>query len=422
MNDAQSSDKPSFIAFKTKIGKGTKHKEGSEKSHGSPLGPDETQYLKSNINFTGEEFFIPQDIKQLWEQAWLRNQEGYNSWQERFSTLLPKQKIYLDQAIITLSKDIKPPNKPEATRVSSGKIIESMMQNENKIIVGSADLSGSNGLTNPACKAINSTDFSGNFIHYGVRENAMAAIMNGLALSNFSPIGGTFFVFSDYMRPSIRLAALMGLPVIFVMTHDSIGVGEDGPTHQPIEQLASFRAMPNIDVFRPADFIEVKECYEIALKNTNKPSMMVLSRQNVPQIRYKSEHNESEKGGYIISEALNPKSIDFTIFSTGSEVSIATEVKQLLEQDGASIRICSVPCFSILLKQGKDYLDKLKGSARNLVAIEAASSFGWTTIIGLEGIFFGLDTFGASAPAEQLYEHYGLTATTIAKILKKSHD
>ena len=210
----------------------------------------------------------------------------------------------------------------------------------------------------------------------------------------------------------------MGLPLIFVMTHDSIGVGEDGPTHQPIEQLASFRAMPNIDVFRPADFIEVRECYEIALKNTNKPSMMVLSRQNVPQIRSESEQNKSEKGGYIIAEALNTKSIDFTIFSTGSEVSIAMEVKQLLEQEGTSIRICSVPCFSTLLKQGKDYLDKLKGSAKNLVAIEAASSFGWTAIIGLEGIFFGLDTFGASAPAGQLYEHYGLTAATIAKILK----
>jgi transketolase len=418
LNDAQFSDKPSFIAFKTKIGKGTKHKEGSEKSHGSPLGPDETKYLKSNINFAGEEFFIPQDLKQLWEHAWLRNQEDYESWQKRFSVLLPKQRIYLDRAIITLSKDIELPNKPEATRVSSGKIIESLMQNENKIIVGSADLSGSNGLTNPACKAINSTDFSGNFIHYGVRENAMAAVMNGLALSNFLPVGGTFFVFSDYMRPSIRLAALMRLPVIFVMTHDSIGVGEDGPTHQPIEHLASFRAMPNIDVFRPADFIEVKECYEIALKNTDKPSMMVLSRQNVPQIRYKSEQNKSEKGGYIISEALNPKSIDFTIFSTGSEVSIAIEVKQLLEQEGFSTRICSVPCFSTLFKQGRDYLDELKGNAKNLVAIEAASSFGWTGIIGLEGIFFGLDTFGASAPAGQLYEHYGLTSTIIAKHLK----
>lgn len=427
LNNAQSSDKPSFIAFKTKIGKGTKTKEGSEKSHGSPLGPEEIQYLKNNmsfanISFTGEEFFIPQDIKQLWEQAWLRNQQDYSSWQERFSALLPKQKIYLDKARIALSKDIELSTKPEATRVSSGKIIESLMQNENKIIVGSADLSSSNGLTNPACKVINSKDFSGNFIHYGVRENAMAAIMNGLALSNFLPAGGTFFVFSDYMRPSIRLAALMGLPVIFVMTHDSIGVGEDGPTHQPIEQLASFRAMPNIDVFRPADFIEVEECYEIALKNTNKPSMMVLSRQNVPQIRSRSEQNKSEKGGYIISEAPNPKSIDFTIFSTGSEVSLAMEVKQLLTAHGTSIRLCSVPCFSTLLKQEKNYLDALKGNAKHLVAIEAASSFGWPGIIGLEGIFFGLDTFGASAPAQQLYEHYGLTAATIAQKLKSLHD
>ncbi len=420
LKNAQFSDKPSFIAFKTKIGKGAKNKEGSEKAHGSPLGSDEIQYLKSNISFAGDPFFIPQDIKQLWEQAWLRNQDEYNSWQERFAALSSTQKIYIDKAKITLSKDIAAPTKPEATRVSSGRIIESLMHSENKIIVGSADLSNSNGLTNSAGKIINSKDFSGNFIHYGVRENAMAAIMNGLALSHFLPVGGTFFVFSDYMRPSIRLAALMGLPVIFVMTHDSIGVGEDGPTHQPVEHLASFRAMPNIDVFRPADFVEVKECYEIALKNTNKPSMIVLSRQNVPQIRLESDQNQSEKGGYIISEACKPKSIDFTIFSTGSEVNLAMEVQQILELQEFSVRICSVPCFSILLRQGKNYLHELKGNAKNLVAIEAASSFGWSSIIGSEGIFFGLDTFGISAPAEKIYEHYGLSAAVIAQSLSSN--
>lgn len=422
LSNAQSSDKPSFIAFKTKIGKGAKTKEGSEKSHGSPLGSDEIQYLKSNINFAGEEFFIQQDLKQLWEQAWLRNQDEYNSWQSEFAALSSVKKAFIDKVKITLQKDISPPTKPEATRVSSGRIIESLMKTENKIIVGSADLAGSNGLTNQACKSINSKDFSGNFIHYGVREHAMSAIMNGLALSNFLPIGGTFFVFSDYMRPSIRLAALMGLPVIFVMTHDSIGVGEDGPTHQPIEHLASFRAMPNIDVFRPADFVEVKECYEVALKNTNKPSMMVLSRQNVPQIRLESTQNQSEKGGYIISDACNPKSIDFTIFSTGSEVSLAIEVQQLLEAQDLSVRICSVPCFSTLLMQGKDYLHNLQGNAKNLVAIEAAVSLGWSSIIGLEGIFFGLDTFGASGPAEQLYEYYGLNSSIIAKKLLSSNE
>ena len=417
LSDAQLSDKPSFIAFKTKIGKGTKDKEGSEKSHGSPLGPDEIQHLKSNISFAGEEFFIPEDIKQLWEQAWLRNQAEYSSWQEEFAALSSAQKAYINKAKITLQKDIPSPTKPEATRVSSGRIIESLLQNENKTIVGSADLASSNGLTNQACKVINSKDFSGNFIHYGVRENAMAAIMNGLALSNFLPIGGTFFVFSDYMRPSIRLAALMGLPVIFVMTHDSIGVGEDGPTHQPIEHLASFRAMPNIDVFRPADFIEVKECYEIALKNTTNPSMIVLSRQNVPQIRIDSDKNQSEKGGYIISEAHKPKSIDFTIFSTGSEVSLAMEVQKVLEAQDLSVRICSIPCFSTLLRQGKNYLHELQGNAKDLVAIEAASSFGWSSIIGLEGIFFGLDTFGASGPAEKLYEHYGLNSSIVSQKL-----
>ncbi|GAB4167042.1 MAG: transketolase [Rickettsiaceae bacterium] len=416
LSQVQNSNKPSFIAFKTKIGKGAKTKEGSEKSHGSPLGSEEIQHLKSKITFAGDSFYIPDDVKQVWQQAWERNKQEYDQWQKNFNLLPEREKAYLGKPTLTLPADIQPPEKAEATRVSSGRIIEALMHSNNKVIVGSADLSSSNGVINSACKILTAEDFSGNFIHYGVRENAMAAFMNGLSLSAFSPIGATFFVFSDYMRPSIRLSALMSLPVIFIMTHDSIGVGEDGPTHQPIEHLASFRAMPNIDVFRPADFIEVKECYEIAINN-DKPSMIVLSRQNVPQIRAASGQNLSLKGGYVISQEKDPSSIDITIFATGSEVSIGIEVQQILELQNLSVRVCSVPCFDMLLRQETKYIEALKGGARKIAAIEAASSFGWTQIIGEQGIFFGLDHFGASAPADRLYKEFGLDPNDIAKKL-----
>jgi len=414
LTDAQSSDKPSFIACRTLIGKGTKDKEGSEKSHGAPLGAEEISHLKNNIAFAGEEFYIAPELKILWEQAWKKSQEEYNLWQKNFNTLSKEQKTYLEKSDIVMPPNISIPDKAEATRVSSGRIIEAVMKSENKLLCGSADLAGSNGLKNPECKSITAQDFSGNFIHYGVRENAMAAVMNGLALSSFTPVGGTFFVFSDYMRPSVRLSALMGLPVIYVMTHDSIGVGEDGPTHQPIEHLASFRAMPNIDVFRPADFMEVKECYEIAFANKKRPSMMVLSRQSVPQIREISKQNLSARGGYVILEASNAANIDITIFATGSEVGIASGVQKKLESQGKSVRICSVPCVDLLYRQGAEYLAELKGDAKLLAAIEAASSFGWHRIIGSEGLFFGIDSFGASAPAAELYQHFGLSADKIA--------
>ncbi len=417
--NAQNSDKPSFIVCKTVIGKGANAKEGSEKSHGSPLGTSEIEHLKRSIKFSGAEFFIANDLKKLWEKSWEKSQGSYDLWQKNYSLLTIEKKSYLKYPDFKNLDMWVPTSKPEATRVSSGKMIELLMKSTNKILCGSADLAGSNGLNNPECKSILSEDFSGNFLHYGVRENAMAAVMNGLALSGFLSIGATFFVFSDYMRPSVRLSALMGLPIIYVMTHDSIGVGEDGPTHQPVEHLASFRAMPNINVFRPADFTETKECYEIALSNKNTPSMMVLSRQSVPQIRQFSKDNLSKKGGYVISEANNINSIDVTIFATGSEVSLAIGVQEELQKHNKSVRVCSVPSTDILYKQKKEYLLGLKNNARLLVAIEAASSFGWHRIIGCDGLFFGIDNFGASAPAAALYEHFDLTQEKIvANILK----
>lgn len=419
LTNAQNSDKPSFIACKTLIGKGTNQKEGSEKSHGAPLGLVEIAHLKNNIDFDKEEFFIDAELKKSWEQAWEKSQEEYELWQKKYASMPAAQKSYLEYPAGVELPGVSSIDKPEATRVSSGKIVEALMKSSNKVICGSADLAGSNGLNNSKCKSISSEDFSGNFMHYGVRENAMAAVMNGLALSGFMPIGGTFFVFSDYMRPSVRLAALMGLPVIYVMTHDSIGVGEDGPTHQPIEHLAAFRAMPNINVFRPADSIETKECYELALASKNTPSMMVLSRQAVPQIRSVDESNLASKGGYIISEANNAVNIDVTIFATGSEVSLAIQVQEELQANNKSVRVCSVPSTDLLYKQDKDYQLQLKGNAGLIVAIEAASDFGWHKIIGCDGMFFGMDSFGASAPAAELYKKFGLTKAEItSKILK----
>ena len=417
LSQAQISDKPCFIAFKTKIGKGTKHKEGSEKAHGAPLGEAELLHLKSNINFAGDCFYIPDDMKQIWQNSWLKSEKEYNNWLQKYQSLSVEQKNYLSNSELKLNKNFTLPSKPEATRISSGRIIEQLMSSNKKLICGSADLSESNGLYNSTCKAITSSDFSGNFIHYGVRENALAAIMNGLALSEFSSLGSTFLVFSDYMRPSIRLSALMNLPVIYVMTHDSIGIGEDGPTHQPVEHLASFRAMPNINIFRPADFVETFECYEIAIKSI-KPSMMVLSRQALPQIRtyIDPNNNQSSKGGYIISNEQNSNTIDITIFATGSEVSLAINIQKILESQNLSVRIVSVPCFDILI-QNNDYLSSLRGGAKKLVAIEAASSFGWAKIIGDDGIFFGVDNFGISAPANIIFDKLGLTLEKIIQHL-----
>lgn len=415
MEQAHQSDKPCFIACKTTIGKGSNTKAGSAASHGAPLGSEEINYLKQNISSSREAFNIDPDLKSFWGKSWEKSKEEYDSWQGDFRALSQDHKDYMGSPNLSLPSDISIPSDSEATRVSSGKIVASMLQSEEKLIVGSADLAGSNSLKNSASVQITKDNFAGNFVYYGVRENAMSAIMNGLAISGFAPIGGTFFVFSDYMRPSVRLSALMKLPVIYVMTHDSIGVGEDGPTHQPIEHLASFRAMPNIDVFRPADFCEVKECYELAFANKDKPSMMVLSRQSLPQLGDKKRSNKSVKGAYIIREADNIDKIDLVLFATGSEVSLAINVQEELKTKGLSIRIVSVPCFELFEIQSADYKKNLKGGAKLCAAIEAASELGWHKIIGSDGLFFGMDSFGASAPASDLFEYFGLTTKKISE-------
>ena len=414
LSQAKKSGKPSFIACRTVIGKGTNIKEGSEKSHGTPLGQEELKFLKAKSGNSFEAFYIDQDMKSLWESAWQKDESEYRLWQENIQALSEDKKEYMEVSWVKLPSGLENIDSEEATRVSSGRVIEFILKAEEKLIVGSADLAGSNGLKSSACVQITKDDFSGNFIYYGVRENAMSAIMNGLAISGFVPIGGTFFVFSDYMRPSIRLSALMKLPVIYVMTHDSIGVGEDGPTHQPIEHLAAFRAMPNINVFRPADFCEVTECYEIAFASKENPSMMVLSRQSLPQLRQKDGNNRSSRGAYVISEAVDPGKIDVVLYASGSEVSTSIDVQKLLQCKKLSVRVVSVPCFELLDKQDSDYKNALKGNAELFVAIEAASELGWHKVIGTNGLFFGMDSFGASGPGNELFKHFGLTAEPIA--------
>ncbi|WP_341756051.1 MULTISPECIES: transketolase [unclassified Candidatus Tisiphia] len=419
---AQNSDKPYFIACRTLIGKGSINKVNSNTAHGSPLGKDEVKLLKENLGFNDQEFNIPAELKEIWGTAWLRNQVSYNNWQENFANITQEQKAYLNKANIDCSflDNIPIPQEDEATRCLSGRVIEYLSKLSDKIIFGSADLSLSNNIKNTFSRVINRDDFSGNYIHYGVRENVMGAIMNGLALSGFLPVGATFLVFSDYMKPTIRLSSIMQQQVIYIMTHDSIGVGEDGPTHQPIEHLASFRSLPNMMVFRPADYLETTESWRIALSNKDRPSIIALTRQPVSQIVSRIiSQNLCSKGGYMLS-GNDQQIVDIAIFATGSELSIALEVKDILSKNGFSTNVISILCFELFFQQQPSYIQNILSNAKLKVAIEAATSFGWHRIIGENGMFFGMEQFGLSAPSTDLYSYFGLTASNISeKIMTK---
>jgi transketolase len=422
LTEAQKSTKPHFIACRTQIAYGAPTKAGSESAHGAPLGAKEIEGLRKKLEWRDEPFFIPEDLLKVWRNCYSRSncysREGGNP-----VLTTPQAHHFLDPRLRGDDNSVvtKP---PEPTRVSSGKILAELIAKNSSIIAGSADLSMSNNLKSANCKAITKNDYSGNFIHYGVREAAMGAIMNGLAIEGYIPVGGTFLVFSDYMRPSIRLSALMGLKVIYVMTHDSIGVGEDGPTHQPIEHLASLRAIPNLVVMRPADYVETLECWQVATDRDG-PSMLILTRQNVEQFSshlmrgsheghetLASSAREASRGAYIIKDHPTP---DATIFASGSEVGIAMKVSDLLP----NIRVVSIPSFELLFEQPKEYIESLLSGYDLKVGIEAASSFGWERIVGRDGLFFGIDSFGASAPAKDLYALYGLTPEAIGVKIKE---
>jgi transketolase len=424
---AQTADRPTMIACKTQIGFGSPNRANSEKAHGSPLGAEEIANTRKALNWDAAPFEIPADVLNVWRAAGQRSQGAHADWTKRTDALapatraefvrrmngeLPKQA--LADAVKTLKETLAATPKDIATRSSSEFALEGLVPAVPEMIGGSADLTGSNNTRTKSMKAINAADFSGRFIHYGIREHGMAAAMNGMVLhGGIIPYSGTFLVFSDYCRPSIRLAALMGERVIHVMTHDSIGLGEDGPTHQPVEHLAALRAIPNVLVFRPADAVETVECWQLALEAHDRPSVLALTRQNLPQFRKTADAaNLCVNGAYEVAAAEGKAEV--SIFATGSEVSLALEAKKLLDAKGISSRVVSVPSFELFAAAPQDVRLAVIGDARVKIGVEAAVRQGWDAIIGSDGEFVGMTGFGASAPYKELYKQFGITAEAIA--------
>ncbi len=426
---ARKSKKPSLIACKTIIGKGAPNLQGTSKTHGAPLGVDEIDATRKNIGWTHAPFIIPRDIKDAWEAIAIRGAKTSGEWSERLGKSRKKKAFVnavegnLPNILATNLNKFRKVHIASATKVATRKasqmVLEVINGSTDLTLGGSADLTGSNLTKTSQTDAVKASDFKGRYIHYGIREHAMAAIMNGLAVhGGFIPYGGTFMVFSDYARGGMRLSALMGQRVIYVLTHDSIGLGEDGPTHQPVEHLAMLRATPNMNVFRPADIIETAECWEIALNDTSAPSVLALSRQNLPMLRaqHRSE-NLSAKGAYILRETRGPR--DITLIATGSEVEIAkTASDKLLSDHGIKAAVVSMPCWEKFEQQDVSYQQMILGSAPR-IAIEAAARMGWDRWIGDGGAFVGMESFGASAPAEELYKHFGITAERVATIAQR---
>ena len=412
LTKAQTSDKPIMIACKTIIGFGAPKKAGTSGCHGSPLGAEEIKGARQKLNWSYEPFDIPADILAAWRKAGERSLTAYKAWK----SYPQKDKIDIADAVAKYKAELFAKQPKEATRQSSGNALEMLCAALPELIGGSADLTGSNLTKTKAMQAVKAPDYSGSYIYYGIREHAMGAIMNGIALhGGFIPYSGTFLVFTDYCRPAIRLSALMHQRVIYVMTHDSIGLGEDGPTHQPVEHLASLRVIPNLLVMRPAGAVETLECWQIALESTTAPSILALSRQAVPAIRKDGAENLSAKGGYIISPAENPK---VTIMATGTEVAIAIEAQAKLKAEGIAADVVSLPCFELFNQQTEAYKKSvLRGKVR--VGIEAALKQGWETYLGENGIFIGMEGFGASAPAPELYKQFGITSDNVVKKVKE---
>jgi transketolase len=422
---ARKSDRPTLIACRTTIGYGAPTKAGTEKTHGSPLGAEEVKGAREKLGWPHPPFEIPTDILDLWRKAGARSRDVRRAWSERVAKLDPSSRAEFERrmsgklapALAAAVRNVKEraSAKPEeiATRKASEISLDALVDVLPEMIGGSADLTGSNNTKTKDMKVIAPGDYAGSFIHYGVREHGMAAAMNGMALhGGVIPFSGTFLTFSDYCRPSIRLAALMQQRVIHVMTHDSIGLGEDGPTHQPIEHFAALRAIPNLRFFRPADLTETVECWQLALEHTNGPSVLALSRQNLPALRLRFvDENMCARGAYELSPA-NGKA-EISLFATGSEVSIAIATQAELEKKGVPTRVVSVPCFELFRAQPAAYRHAVIGSAPARVAVEAAIRMGWDEIIGTDGAFVGMKGFGASAPHKDLYKHFGITAEAV---------
>ncbi|MDB2354544.1 transketolase [Candidatus Pelagibacter bacterium] len=406
LKKVQNAKRPTVISCKTKIGYGSPNKSGKSSSHGSPIGIDEIKLVRKTLNWQYKPFEIPKNILNEWKKTGDKGIKLEKNWNNFFKPLKIEKQISLKE------------NKSLATRKSSELVLNALTKENNTLIGGSADLAGSNNTKTKYQKIINSNNFNGDYIHYGVREHAMCGIMNGIALhSKFIPYGGTFLIFSDYCKPSIRLSALMGQRVIYVMTHDSIGLGEDGPTHQPIEQLSGLRSIPNLNVFRPADRMETIECWELSLKNSNTPSILSLTRQNLDPIRKKySNLNKCSFGAYEVFRTN--KKINLTILASGSEVNLAIETSHKLAKDKIYSKVISVPCHDIFDKQSSSYKQKILGETKFKISIEAASTDCWKKYIGTDGLTFGIETFGKSAPYKEIYKYFGLTVENISKKTK----
>jgi transketolase len=420
---AQKSSKPTLIACKTTIGFGAPTRAGTAKAHGEALGAEELKGAKENLGISQEAFSVPEDVLKAWREAGSRGVAERKAWEGRFAELGNRKRAEFERRMrherpASLAKALKAHKKgllekPEniATRKSSESAIEAIAAAmPMEFLAGSADLTGSNNNKAKSATAFSAKTPKGRFIHYGIREHGMCAAMNGVFLhGGFAPNGATFLVFTDYARPAMRLAALMGAGVVYVMTHDSIGLGEDGPTHQPVEHLAALRAIPNMRVFRPCDAMETTECWELALNRIDGPTVLALTRQNLPQLRTSApSDNPCSHGAYELVAAQGEAKV--SLFASGSEVEIAVAAQKQLAERGIASRVVSVPSLELLLAQPADRQKAIIGDAPVKIAIEAAIRWGWDAVIGHDGEFVGMHGFGASAPAKDLYKHFGITA------------
>jgi transketolase len=429
---AQASDRPSLIACKTIIGFGAPHKAGTAKAHGEPLGAEELAGAKKALGWDYGPFEIPDDVLQAWRNVGKQGASAHAEWRGRFDSkpeaqrsefirrvLDRKRPPGLTEAIRKLKEKLVAEPPTIATRKASEMVLDALVPEMPELLLGSADLTPSNNTRTKGLKEVTPGDFSGRYIHYGIREMGMAAAMNGISThGGFAPAGGTFLCFTDYARPSMRIAALSHTPVVYIMTHDSIGLGEDGPTHQPVEHLAALRAMPNMRVFRPADAVETAECWQLALENTAGPTVLALSRQNLTPART-SAHSDNlcKHGGYELVAAKGEAKV--SLFASGSEVEIAVAAQKELAGRGIPARVVSVPSLELLLAQPPDRRKTIIGAAGVKIAIEAAVRFGWDAVIGPDGIFIGMSSFGASAPAKALFKHFGITAEAVVEAASK---
>ena len=425
---ARESAQPSLIACRTTIGYGAPSKAGTAQTHGAPLGAEEVAGARAQLGWPHPPFEVPEGILATWRALGAPGAEASAVWRARLAGCDAKTRDDFErrlageppagwhQALADLKEASLAERPTVATRVSSQRVLEVLTARIPEMVGGSADLTGSNNTRTANQRVVDRSDYTGSYIHYGVREHAMAAVMNGLALhGGVIPYGGTFLVFSDYCRPAMRLSALMGLRVIYVMTHDSIGLGEDGPTHQPVEHLAALRALPNLTVFRPADTIETAESWELALEQRDRPSVLALTRQDLPTVREQASENLSARGAYVLAEAAGARQV--TLLASGSEVAVALEAHKRLAAQGISTAVVSMPCWELFREQSSDYRQAVLGSVPR-IGIEAAAALGWDAWLGSDGEFIGMEGFGASGPAKDVFAHFGITAEAVVEAVK----